>query len=326
MSAAPGQAPSNATAKAPQSGVKASDSSPIFMGILFAAIAYCAWGLSPLYFRMAGFMTPLEITAQRVLWACLLCFVLLAAMGKLPLLARAVANRRLVGVLAITSAMMLLNWLLFVYAIDTRQVMSASLGYYINPLVAVLLGRLVLKEKVNPVQWAMLALAAVGVTVLGTAAANTGIWISLAIAISWGIYALLRKRNPVDSLVGFTVEILLPLPIAIGYLAWHGGGALGPAWNGLLSADLVPLLLLVFAGVITAIPLVAFGAGQSRLTMASMGLMQYISPTLQFLLATLLWGESFTSNHAIAFSCIWVAVGVFSFENWRRARRAAAAG
>lgn len=296
------------------------------MGILFAAIAYCAWGLSPLYFRMAGFMTPLEITAQRVLWACLLCFVLLAAMGKLPLLARAVANRRLVGVLAITSAMMLLNWLLFVYAIDTRQVMSASLGYYINPLVAVLLGRLVLKEKVNPVQWAMLALAAVGVTVLGTAAANTGIWISLAIAISWGIYALLRKRNPVDSLVGFTVEILLPLPIAIGYLAWHGGGALGPAWNGLLSADLVPLLLLVFAGVITAIPLVAFGAGQSRLTMASMGLMQYISPTLQFLLATLLWGESFTSNHAIAFSCIWVAVGVFSFENWRRARRAAAAG
>jgi len=296
------------------------------MGILFAAIAYCAWGLSPLYFRMAGFMTPLEITAQRVLWACLLCFVLLAAMGKLPLLARAVANRRLVGVLAITSAMMLLNWLLFVYAIDTRQVMSASLGYYINPLVAVLLGRLVLKEKVNPVQWAMLALAAVGVTVLGTAAANTGIWISLAIAISWGIYALLRKRNPVDSLVGFTVEILLPLPIAISYLAWHGGGALGPAWNGLLSADLVPLLLLVFAGVITAIPLVAFGAGQSRLTMASMGLMQYISPTLQFLLATLLWGESFTSNHAIAFSCIWVAVGVFSFENWRRARRAAAAG
>ncbi|MBP6817756.1 EamA family transporter RarD [Ferrovibrio sp. MS7] len=296
------------------------------MGILFAAIAYCAWGLSPLYFRMAGFMTPLEITAQRVLWACLLCFVLLAAMGKLPLLARAVANRRLVGVLAITSAMMLLNWLLFVYAIDTRQVMSASLGYYINPLVAVLLGRLVLKEKVNPVQWAMLALAAVGVTVLGTAAANTGIWISLAIAISWGIYALLRKRNPVDSLVGFTVEILLPLPIAIGYLAWHGGGALGPAWNGLLSADLVPLLLLVFAGVITAIPLVAFGAGQSRLTMASMGLMQYISPTLQFLLATLLWGESFTSNHAIAFSCIWVAVGVFSFENWRRARRAAATG
>lgn len=292
------------------------------MGILFAAIAYCAWGLSPLYFRMAGFMTPLEITAQRVLWACLLCFVLLAAMGKLPLLARAVANRRLVGVLAITSAMMLLNWLLFVYAIDTRQVMSASLGYYINPLVAVLLGRLVLKEKVNPVQWAMLALAAVGVTVLGTAAANTGIWISLAIAISWGIYALLRKRNPVDSLVGFTLEILLPLPIAIGYLAWHGGGALGPAWNGLLSADLVPLLLLVFAGVITAIPLVAFGAGQSRLTMASMGLMQYISPTLQFLLATLLWGESFTSNHAIAFSCIWVAVGVFSFENWRRARRA----
>ncbi len=296
------------------------------MGILFAAIAYCSWGLSPLYFRMAGFMTPLEITAQRVLWACLLCFVLLAAMGKLPLLARAVANRRLVGVLAITSAMMLLNWLLFVYAIDTRQVMSASLGYYINPLVAVLLGRLVLKEKVNPVQWAMLALAAVGVTVLGTAAANTGIWISLAIAISWGIYALLRKRNPVDSLVGFTVEILLPLPIAIGYLAWHGGGALGPAWNGLLSADLVPLLLLVFAGVITAIPLVAFGAGQSRLTMASMGLMQYISPTLQFLLATLLWGESFTSNHAIAFSCIWVAVGVFSFENWRRARRAAATG
>ncbi|WP_430397804.1 EamA family transporter RarD [Ferrovibrio sp.] len=294
------------------------------MGILFAAIAYCAWGLSPLYFRMAGFMTPLEITAQRVLWACLLCFVLLAAMGKLPLLARAVANRRLVGVLAITSAMMLLNWLLFVYAIDTRQVMSASLGYYINPLVAVLLGRLVLKEKVNPVQWAMLALAAVGVTVLGTAAANTGIWISLAIAISWGIYALLRKRNPVDSLVGFTLEILLPLPIAIGYLAWHGGGALGPAWNGLLSADLVPLLLLVFAGVITAIPLVAFGAGQSRLTMASMGLMQYISPTLQFLLATLLWGESFTSNHAIAFSCIWVAVGVFSFENWRRARRAQA--
>lgn len=288
-------------------------------------MAYCSWGLSPLYFRFAGFMTPLEITAQRVLWACLLCLGLLAATGKLPLLAQAFANRQLLRALVITSAMMLLNWLLFVYAIDTRQVMSASLGYYINPLVAVLLGRMVLKEAVNPIQWAMLVLAGIGVTVLGTAAADTGIWISLAIAISWGIYALLRKRNPVDSLVGFTVEILLPLPIAIAYLAWHGGGTLAVAWNGLFRADLVPLLVLIFSGVITTIPLVAFGAGQRRLTMASMGLMQYISPTLQFLLAVLLWGESFTGNHAIAFGCIWVAVGVFSFENWRRARRAAAA-
>ncbi|WP_428247946.1 EamA family transporter RarD [Ferrovibrio sp.] len=295
------------------------------MGFLFATVAYCAWGLSPLYFRMAGFMTPLEITAQRVLWACLICLALLAAMGKLPLLLQAFANKRLLRALVITSAMMLLNWLLFVYAIDTRQVMSASLGYYINPLVAVLLGRLVLKEAVNPVQWAMLGLAAIGVSVLAIATASTGIWISLAIAVSWGIYALLRKRNPVDSLVGFTVEILLPLPLMLGFLAWHGGGALGPAWNALLQADLLPVLLLLFAGMITAIPLVAFGAGQSRLTMASMGLMQYISPTLQFLLATLLWGEVFTTSHAIAFACIWVAVGVFSFENWRRARRAAAA-
>lgn len=298
-------------------GLPASPSqSPVFMGILSAVTAYSIWGISPLYFRAANFMTPLELTAQRIVWACLLCLGFLALFGKLGLLLQALRNRRLLGVLSLTACLLVTNWLIFVYAIDRGQVMACSLGYYINPLIAVLLGRLVLKEQVNRRQWALLGLAAIGVLVL-VLAADSGVWLSLIIAVSWGFYALLRKRFPVDSLIGFTIEMLVLLLPAIGYVLWLGGGALIPG-----MADPWLLALVLLAGPVTAAPLVAFGAGQRRLTMAAMGMLQYISPTLQFLLAVLLWGEPFTQNHLIAFACIWTAVGLFSLENWRRARAA----
>lgn len=295
--------------------------SPVFMGILFGVAAYTCWGLSPLYFRAASMMSPLELNAQRVVWAFLLCLGLVAATGKLAVFGRVLRDRRLLAVLCLTAGLMVTNWLIFVYAIDRQQVMAVSLGYYINPLVAVLLGRIVLKERVSPLQWGLLGLVSAGVLVL-VAAAESSVWLSLLIAFSWGFYALQRKRFPVDSLVGFTIEVMLLLPLALGYLAWHGGGALAQIWQA--AAEARPWLglfgLILLSGLVTTVPLVAFGAGQRRLTLASMGLLQYISPSLQFLLAVLLWGETFALHHAIAFTCIWIAVFFYSLENWRRLR------
>ncbi len=294
---------------------------PVFMGILFGVLAYTVWGLSPLYFRAASMMTPLELNAQRVLWAFLFCLGLVAISGKLALFRQALRNRRLLGVLCVTAGLMLTNWLIFVYAIDRHQVMAVSLGYYINPLVAVLLGRLVLKEQVSRLQWGLLVLVAAGVLVL-VAAAESSVWLSLLIAFSWGFYALQRKRHPVDSLVGFTLEVMLILPLALALLVWQGGGALAAVWQAAAAGQpwLGLLGLILLSGLITLVPLVAFGAGQRRLSLAAMGLLQYISPTLQFMLAVLLWGESFRLHHAIAFGCIWVAVIFYSLENWRRLR------
>lgn len=285
-------------------------------GLLFAVTAYSIWGFSPIYFKAAGFMPPLELTAHRVLWACLICSGLVLAFGKLPLLRQALADPKLRRVLVLMAALVLTNWLIFVWAIDRGQVMACSLGYFINPLITTLLGRFVLGEMVRPIQWAALALAAVGVGVL-VSAADSGIWLALSLTLAWACYALLRKRHPVDSLTALSIEMTVLLPAALaylGWLAWTGAGSFGrvDGWSH---------LLILLAGPITAAPLAFFAAGQRRLSLASMGLLQYISPSLQFLLAVLAWNEPFTRGHLIAFACIWTALAIYSWGNLRSLKK-----
>lgn len=304
----------------PAAGQSSTFQSPALpTGIAYGLGGYFLWGISPLYFKAtsAAGVPPLELTAHRILWSCLLCLGLVFILGKGPDWRQVLTNARLRLVLAATSVFLLSNWLIFVWAIDRGQVMACSLGYYINPLLAMLLGRLVLKEQVSRVQWGAIALAAMGVLVL-VARADSGIWLALMIAVSWGGYALLRKLHPVDSLVGLTVETMVLLPFAAGYLVWLGSAGEGAF---LVAGDWTHLLLFA-AGPVTAAPLVLFAAGWRRLRMITMSLLQYLSPTLQFLMAVLLWDEAFTTAHGIAFACIWTAIAVYSVENLRRARAA----
>ncbi len=293
--------------------------SPALAGIGFGLGGYFLWGISPIYFKAisAAGVPPLELTAHRILWSCLLCLGLVFLLGKGGEWRRVLGNARLRLVLAATSVFLLGNWLTFVWAIDRGQVMACSLGYYINPLLAMLLGRLILKEQVSRVQWGAIALAGAGVAVL-VARADAGIWLALIIAVSWGGYALLRKLHPVDSLVGLTVETMVLLPCALAYLAWLGQAGQGD----FLVGDGWVHFLLFSAGPVTAAPLVLFAAGWRRLRMVTMSLLQFMSPTLQFLMAVLLWDEAFTTAHGIAFACIWTAIAVYSVENLRRARPA----
>lgn len=289
-------------------------------GIGFGLGGYFLWGISPLYFKAVGAVgVPLlELNAHRVLWSCLLCLAILLAIGKRAEWLAVLRNPRLRKALASSAVFLLANWLVFVWAIDRNQVIACSLGYYINPLFTVLLGRLVLKERMTAVQWGAFGLAAAGVAVL-IGQADSAIWLSLIIAVSWGFYALIRKSFPVDSLIGLTVETMVLLPFALaylGWLVWSGQGAFG-------AADGWTHLLLLLAGPVTTAPLVLFAAGWRRLRVATMSLLQYLSPTLQFLLAVLLWNETFTGAHAIAFACIWGALIVYSWTSWQAVRRAA---
>lgn len=301
-------------------GLRSGISSPILGGIGFGLGGYFLWGISPVYFKATGAVgvSPLELTAHRILFSFLLCAGLVLMLGKAGEWRRVLTNARLRLVLAATSIFLLANWLIFVWAIDRGQVMACSLGYYINPLFAMLLGRLVLKERISPAQWGAIALAAAGVAVLILRAADSGVWLALMIAVSWGGYALLRKLHPVDSLIGLTTETLVLFPAAVAYLLWLGGAGSGRY----LGAEAWVIFLLVMAGPVTAAPLVLFAAGWRRLRMVTMSLLQYLSPTLQFLLAVLLWDEAFTSAHAVAFACIWSAIAIYSWNSWQIARRA----
>ncbi|MDP2307664.1 MAG: EamA family transporter RarD [Pseudomonadota bacterium] len=287
------------------------------IGVAYAASAYLAWGLFPLYFRAVRHVPATEILAHRVAWsvvflACVLTFR--RGWGSLHP-ARLRGNW---GVFAATASLLSLNWLLYIWAINNGQVLQASLGYFITPLVNVVLGVLVLGESLSRAQRAAVALAALAVAyqVVG---AGTVPWISLALAVTFGLYGLLRKRLLVDAVPALLLETLLMLPFAaawMGWTAWSGGVAFA---QGDPRAD----LFLVGTGVVTTIPLLCFAQGARRLRLTTIGLLQFIAPTCQFFLAVLVFGEAFTSTHAVMFTLIWVAVGVYVVDTVRRVMGAA---
>jgi chloramphenicol-sensitive protein RarD len=291
---------------------------PAVSGILYAVSAFVIWGLAPLFFRVLREATPVEILSHRVIWSLLLMIVLVAVMRDLRDVPRALHNLRSVGLYAVTTALVTTNWLLFIWAVNTDHIVQTSLGYYINPLVNVLLGMLFLGERLNRNQTISVALAVLGVTSL---LVNLGElpWVSLTLATTFGFYALIRKKAGIDPLVGLLIETAMLTPFALIYLLWLW--AAGTATFSLQAPGMATLLIV--SGVITALPLIFFNFGAQRLKLSTMGLMQYLSPTLQLAIGVMIFGEEFTKSHGIAFGLIWLALAIYSTDAFlmHRARR-----
>ncbi len=275
--------------------------------------AFTIWGLLPLYLRPLGAVPALQIMAHRSLWCCLCVLGWLALAGELSQVWRALGNPRTRLRLAVTACLITTNWLVYVWAVGHGRVVESSLGYFINPLVNVLLGVFVLRERLNRPQWLAVLLAATGVAYL-TWLAGKPPFIALVLAVSFGTYGLMRKTLPVEPLAGLAAETLLIAPLSAAYLVWselHGAGSLGHA-----STFVSGLLLL--GGPLTAIPLALFAFGARRVAYATVGLVQYIGPSMQLLLAVFLYREPFTSARAIGFACIWAALALYAWDGWRR--------
>ncbi len=283
--------------------------------VLAAFTAFAIWGLAPLYFKAVGSVPPVEIVAHRVLWSALLLAVLLALWRGFGHLRRLRTEPRLFAVLTLTAVLTGSNWLVFVWAISADRVLEASLGYFINPLVSVLLGRLFLGERLRPLQQVAVALACAGVLwrMLQVGALP---WVALFLALTFGFYGLLRKRAPIDAVSGLFVETLLTLPLALAWLGWlavHGELNFG---HGAATDWLLPL-----AGVLTAVPLMLFAFGAQRLPLSTIGFLQYIAPTLNFVLAVFVFREPFDNLQLIGFGLIWAALAVYSLDMASAARR-----
>jgi chloramphenicol-sensitive protein RarD len=284
-------------------------------GVGAAIAAYLCWGLLPLYFKQLQGVPALEILAHRVVWSVLLLGGLLAWRRDLAAFTVPFRGAKL-PLLAATTALIACNWLLYIWAVNSGRILEASLGYYVNPLVNVLLGVLFLGERLDGRQKAAVGLAAVGVLVLVVEAGRLP-WIALALALSFGLYGLLRKRARIPAVGGLFGETALLAPAALAYLWLRGASG-----DGALGASPGTSALLVAAGPITALPLVWFTVGVQRLRLSTMGLIQYLAPTGQFLLAVALYREPFGRAHAVAFACIWGSLGIYSWDAIARSRAA----
>lgn len=276
-------------------------------GLLWAVAAYGWWGLGPVYFKAVAHVAPLEILAHRVIWSLLFLALLLSIRRRWGAFRKAVLHRPTLLILTITSLTISANWFVYIWAVTNGQIVQASLGYFINPLVSVLLGFIFLKEQLYPMEWLAVVLAAAGVLWL-TLAAGVFPWISLFLAISFGIYGLLRKVAKVESIEGLAIETVIVLPLALGYLLMlrtHQTISFGTvSW----STD----LLLAAAGIVTATPLVWFAIAVRRLRLATIGILQYLAPTIQFILAVLVYHEPFDRDRLVAFILIWSALAIYS--------------
>lgn len=281
-------------------------------GAGYALGAFGLWGAFPLYFKAVAAVPAPEVLAHRVVWSVFWVALLLFAVRQWPAVRAALGRRRTLGMLTLSSLLIAGNWLIFIWAVAHDRVLEASLGYFITPLVSVLLGRLVLAERLDRLQWLAVALAALGVawTLVGLGALP---WVSLGLAATFGSYGLARKVIDVGAIPGLFVETLVIGPLALAWLlwlGWHGAGAFGAGGVGF---D----LLLVAAGLVTATPLILFAQAARRLRLASVGLFQYIVPTAQMLLAVLAFGEAFTPDHAVTFGLIWAGLALYTASAWR---------
>lgn len=285
-------------------------------GVLFAVIAYGVWGLAPIYFKWLDFARADEVIVHRIVWSLVLLLVVVAMRGAWGALAAIVRSRRQLRFLFASGALVAGNWLVFVWALQNERMIEASLGYYINPLVSVLLGVVFLRERLPPLHWASLALAALGIV---NELVNVGglPWVSLTLALSFGAYGLVRKTVAVDSVLGLTVETALLLPLALGYfvfLSLAGDPAFG-------RVGVVETIGLLAAGVVTSVPLVAFAAAALRLPLSVLGFLQYLSPSIALLLAIFVYDEPFRPSQMVTFGCIWAALVLFTATELYRMRR-----
>jgi chloramphenicol-sensitive protein RarD len=272
--------------------------------------------LLPIFWKTLNQVEAVEILAHRVAWALVIALVLVAYRGDWSWLRRVFQSRRVLLTFTATSLLISINWLVYILAVNTGHIVETSLGYFMNPLVNVLLGVVFLKERLRIGQGVAISIALCGVLYLAIYYGSLP-WIAVALASSFGCYGLLRKTASIDSLQGFTLETLLLFPLAIGFLIYQetvGRASFGHAGVGISA-------LLAAAGLVTAVPMLLFAAGARRITLTTLGILQYIAPTIQLLLGVLVYGEPLTTERLIGFCLIWLALGVYTAEGLMLPRR-----
>jgi chloramphenicol-sensitive protein RarD len=277
-------------------------------GVLAAGSAYLVWGLFPLYFHALQVVPAPEVLAHRVAWSAAFMAVLVTALRRWPSVAEQLRRPGVLRGLVASAILISLNWLVYIWAVQSGRVLEASLGYFITPLVSVLLGVLFLHEPLSRRQVVAVALSVAGVLWL-VAWVGRVPWVSLTLAASFGLKGLLRKQLAVDAVSGLLAEVAVLAPLAVAWLAW-----LSWRGEGHFSASPSVTALLALTGVVTAVPLLLFAVGVRRLTLATVGLLAYLNPTTQFSLAVWRFGETFTTAHAVAFGCIWASLALYSSE------------
>ncbi|MCP4539614.1 MAG: EamA family transporter RarD [Chloroflexi bacterium] len=278
-------------------------------GVFSVAAAYLLWGFLPIFWKSVQMVSASELLAHRIAWSFVFVVLLLIRKKEWAWLQQARRNPRILITFLVTASILAFNWFTFVWAINAGHIVDASLGYFINPLFSVLLGMIFLKERLRPWQWVAIGIATGGVIFL-TLGYGTFPWIAFALAISFGFYGLLRKIAPLEALEGLSVETAVLFLPALVYLVY--AELVGTAFFG--HAGTTTNILLAFTGVVTALPLIWFAYGARRVTLATVGILQYIAPTFQFLLGVLVYGEEFTEIRVIGFSVIWAALIIYSIE------------
>ncbi|MET0241104.1 MAG: EamA family transporter RarD [Sphingobium sp.] len=275
-------------------------------GLIYAFLAYATWGLLPLYFRLVKSISPIEVVAQRVTWCALFILLVLVMRGQVGRFIETLRDKRVLAALTLSGILIAANWLLYVWAVLNGHIVATSLAYFLNPLINVLIGVSFLGERLRPVQWAAIALAAVGAALLGAGAPNM-LWISLLLAIAFALYGLIRKLTPVTPLIGLGVETAVLLPTALIGLAWVGSS------HGLgFGKDVGVTTLLIGSGLITSLPLMLFAAAARMLPMVTLGFIQYVTPTMVFLQGVLLFGEKLSTAQWASFGLIWTGLILFA--------------
>ena len=286
-------------------------------GVLSAALAFLCWGLFPLYFHAISEVPPLQIMVHRVLWSLLFLAIVLSVRSQWKWLGEVKNQPRVVFSFALSALLLSGNWLLYIWAVNSGHVIEASLGYFINPLVNVMLGYLVLKERLRSAQWSAIGLAALGVLWLTWQAGHMP-WIALLLAASFGGYGLMRKTAKLGALEGLSFETMILFPFALAYLVWltmHGQNSFMTTTSDTTRA------LLVASGPITAIPLLLFASGARKIPLSVLGLLQYIGPTIQLSLGVFVFHELFTQERLIGFALIWTALALYAAEGVLVGRR-----
>lgn len=278
-------------------------------GFLATLTAFLIWGMVPVYFKWLAAVPSLQIVAHRALWCCCFAFLALAAGRRVNAVRAVLRDRRTLGLLGASALLIAANWLLYVWAVTHDHVVEASLGYFINPLVNIVLGVTLLGERLTAIRWAAIALAVVGVFWLGFTAGAPP-WIALGLAAAFGFYGLIRKTAPVEAVAGLATETLLLSPLALGFLFVEGAAGTGAFGHGSWRLD----FLLIGSGLLTAVPLMLFAYGARRIRYSTVGLIQYLQPSMQLLLGVALYHEPFGRSELLGFCAIWGALGLCTVE------------
>ncbi len=286
-------------------------------GILYAASAYSIWGVLPLYWHVLGNVPPFELSFHRMVWCALFAVAVTLAAGRTKAVLSAVRSRKVLLALVVSSILIAANWTIYIYSVAKAELVEASLGYYINPLLSIALGIFLLGEKLSPLRIAAIALAGIAVSFKAFGLGHFP-WIALGLAVSFGFYGYVRKLTPVAAFDGLTIETCILFPLTAGILLFWGWQGTGQFTTAHWGTD----TLLILGGPITALPLALFAAGARRVRMSTLGFLQYLSPSITLLIATLVLHEPFTAGDAATFGCVWLALVLVALDG-RVGRRSA---